>query len=346
MKVNFLDPELKEWEKLCADEGWPKYKAKQIYRWQGRGIESFDEMSDVSKAMRARLAELYYPGLPKLKEHYSSHTDHSEKFALELEDGQRIESVLMRHNYGNSACISTQAGCKMGCKFCASTGLRFARDLSAGEMLSQILFIQRHSGEEIARLDLMGIGEPLDNYEETVRFIRKCQDDAILGLSPRKVSLSTCGLVPEIYQLAKEGLPVTLTISLHAPEQKLREKIMPIAKKYDLADLISAADFYFSESGRRISYEYALFADVNDSVEDAHSLADLLHGKNCHVNLIPANTVEGTGLLGSKADSVKTFASVLEKRRIQVTVRRSLGQDIQAACGQLRRSSLLAREGR
>lgn len=342
MKDNYLDLERSDWVDFGLNENLPAYRAGQIYRWQGRAIETFDEMSDLSKDLRSLMSERFITGFPKVVEHYISENSDSEKWVLALSDGQIIESVLMKHRYGFSACVTTQAGCRMGCQFCASTGIPYARNLTRGEMLAQILFLQKAAGAEISRVDLMGIGEPLENYEEVLAFIRRMQDEEILGLSPRNVALSTCGLVPGIIRLADEALPLTLAISLHAPNQEIRERIMPVAKAYPLPELIRAADLYFEKTGRRISYEYALFFGVNDDPNHAEELADLLHGKNCHVNLIPANDVKGSGLKGSTTERMKRFQSILEKRRIQVSMRRSMGQDIQAACGQLRRSSLLA----
>lgn len=342
MKRSFLDLEKAEWQEFCRAENLPSYRAGQIYRWQGRALEDFSEMSDLSKELRRLLSERFLPSFPRMIDRFVSAESKSEKYVLALDDGQIIETVLMKHHYGNSACVTTQAGCRMGCRFCASTGISFVRNLTRGEILSQILFLQKKTGLAVSRVDLMGIGEPLENMEEVLALIRRMQDEEILNLSPRSVTLSTCGLVPGIIRLANEKLPVTLAVSLHAPNQGLREQLMPVAKAYQLPDLLAAADFYFDRTGRRVSYEYALFSGVNDSPEHAEELADILHGKNCHVNLIPANDVAGSGLKGSAPDCIRRFQGILEKRRIQVSLRRSLGQDIQAACGQLRRSALLA----
>lgn len=342
MKRNFLDLEKKDIETFCAEQGWPKFKAGQIFRWQGRGLESFEDMSDLSKAHREVMKEAFFTGFPTVSDHYVSSKKDSEKFVLAMEDRQIIEVVLMSHRYGFSACLSSQAGCRMGCRFCASAKLGLERNLSRGELLSQLVFLQKVSGNAVSRIDLMGIGEPLDNYEEIIAFIKRIKDPDIMNFSPRKITLSTCGEVDKIRQLAKEDLPITLAVSLHAPNQALREMLMPIARRFDFQELMHAAEDYFDMTGRRVSYEYALFDKINDRREHAIELAQVLKGQNCHVNLIPANAVPGTGLNASTPEAIKAFMEELERRKIQVSLRRSLGQDIQAACGQLRRSHLLA----
>lgn len=339
-KDNFLDLERSDIERLIEELKLPAYKAGQIYRWQSRGISSFDEMSDQSKEVRSILQERWDPGMPELLHCYRSEDTESMKLALSLSDAQIVETVVMQHHYGTSLCLSTQAGCSMGCAFCASSQLSFGRNMTRGELLGQLLLSEKTAGKKIQRIDLMGIGEPLANYREVVGFIRKLKD--LLDFSPRKITLSTCGIIPRIRELGGENLPVNLAISLHAPRQELRVRLMPIARQYPLEELISAADDYFRRTGRRVSYEYALFAGVNDSLEDARQLSSLLRGKNSHVNLIPANAVSGSSLRPSSPAQVKAFSNELERKGIPVSIRRSLGQDIEAACGQLRRSCLLA----
>ena len=340
MKRNFLDLEKSEIEAFCREKGLPSYRAGQIFRWQARGMASFKEMTDLSKELRETLDEAFYPGLPMVGHSLNSKLSASRKAILTLNDGEIIEAVLISHHYGLSACLSTQAGCHMGCRFCASTGLGFHRHLSRGELLGQLLWLQREAGEKVNRIDLMGIGEPLENLEEVLAFIRRIRDKETLNFSPRNITLSTCGLIPAMKELAHAGLPLTLAVSLHAPNQKIREKLMPIARVYRYEELLQACKAYFAATGRRVSFEYALFKDVNDLPEHAEELASRLADMNGHVNLIPANTVSGTGLFGSGEKRLRKFQSILELRHIQVTLRRSLGQDINAACGQLRRDQL------
>lgn len=345
MKKNFLDLEQQDIIDLAQDLGLAKFRAKQLVEWQNKGISSFDEMTNLSKDIREKLSQDYYPGLPEVRERFQSADSLSQKFVLAYPDGHIIEAVLMKQKYGYSLCMSTQVGCYMGCKFCASTGLKKERNLTRGELLGQFFCIEKLiSPELITNIDLMGIGEPLDNYKEVVAFIKRITDSNYRNFSARKVSLSTCGLVPEIRKLANEGLPLTLAVSLHAPTQALREEIMPIARTYPLTDLLEATHYYFDKTGRRVTYEYTLFKDFNDSKYEARALAELLHGVNCHVNLIPANKVEGSPFLPSSPEIVNAFLNELNRKGINATLRKSFGQDIDAACGQLRRDSLLEDE--
>lgn len=341
MQRNFLDLSREDIQVWTKSKGLSDFRAKQIYEWQARGISEFQEMTNLSKEVRENLAHDFFPGLPEIKTAHSSQRDGSSKFLLAYPDGSCIEAVLMQHNYGVSACLSTQVGCNMACAFCASTGLQKGRNLSSGELLAEFFVLEKYLGKPIDNLDLMGIGEPLDNYKEVLSFIKRLINPDFRNFAVRKICLSTCGLVDKIRELADEGLGLTLSISLHAPTQTLRAKIMPIAKRYPLEELISAADYYFQKTGRRISYEYALFADFNDSSACAEQLVDLLKGRNCHVNLIPANAVPGRPFRASKEESIENFFKILQRGGINATLRRSLGQDIDAACGQLRRSTLL-----
>ncbi len=340
--ANFLDLEKTDLQAWCQKQAFPAFRAKQLYQWQSKGISDFSDMSNLPLALRDKLAADFWPGLPDIRQVQSSSHEDSQKFLFAYPDGETIEAVLMSHNYGLSACLSSQIGCRMACRFCASTGLALKRNLTRGDLLGQFLALEHYSGQAISNLDLMGIGEPLDNYTEVIAFIRRLTAPDFRNFSVRRISLSTCGLIEKIYDLAKEGLGLTLAISLHAPDQDLREKLMPIAKTNPLEDLLEAADFYFAQTGRRVSYEYALFAGINDSIDQARALAQLLRGRNCHVNLIPANEVETSPFKATHLQQVQAFARTLQDQGINATVRRSLGKDIDAACGQLRRRSLLA----
>ncbi|MDO5015661.1 MAG: 23S rRNA (adenine(2503)-C(2))-methyltransferase RlmN [Eubacteriales bacterium] len=346
MLPDFLDLETADLEALVAELDLPEFRAKQLKEGQFRAISSFDELTNLPKKLRAYLNEHYFPGLPEIQNKLISDDGLSQKLVLAYPDGEVIEAVIMEQSYGHSLCLSSQVGCTMGCRFCASTGLAKARNLSRGELLGQFLLAEQLiAPAKITNLDLMGIGEPLDNYDEVLAFIRRLVDPDHRNFSARKICLSTCGLVPQIKRLAKEGLPLTLTISLHAPWQELRSEIMPISRAYPLNELMEAANYYFEQTGRRVSFEYALFAGVNDSPEAARALAQLLHGLNCHVNLIPANPVPGTDFQSVGREGAEKFLAILTHKGINATLRRSFGKDIQAACGQLRRSSLLEDQG-
>lgn len=340
---NYYDLERSDFEALCKAEGWPSFRAKQLFEWQSKGFDRFDDLNNLPLAMRERLKALLSQGQFSVIEAVHSKASHSDKYVLSLGQGEVLEAVLMRHSYGNSLCLSTQSGCRMGCRFCASGYAPFGRQLSTGELLEQFLLVSRRSEGRISHLDLMGVGEPLDNYDAVLRFIRRIGDPSHVNLSLRHVCLSTCGLVPQMEALANEGLPVTLSVSLHAPNQSIRERLMPIAKRYAIEEVLAAAKLYFQKTGRRVSYEYALFQGVNDLPEHARELSILLKGQNCHVNLIPGNAVEGTGLKTSSPAFVQGFLKILKDRHIPATLRKSFGGDINAACGQLRRRRLLAR---
>lgn len=340
--TNFLDLEKTDLQAWCQAQAFPAFRAKQLYQWQSKGLSDFSAMANLPLALRDQLAKDFWPGVPQIQQVQSSSQADSQKFLFAYPDGETIEAVLMSYHYGLSACLSSQIGCHMACRFCASTGLALKRNLTRGDLLGQFLALEHYSGRAISNLDLMGIGEPLDNYTEVMAFIRRLVAPDFRNFSARRISLSTCGLIEKIYDLAREGLGLTLAISLHAPDQALREKLMPIAKTNPLTDLVQAADFYFAQTGRRVSYEYALFAGINDSLDQAKTLAQLLRGRNCHVNLIPANEVDGSPLRPSPPSQVQAFAKTLQGQGINATIRRSLGQDIDAACGQLRRRSLLA----
>ena len=269
-----------------------------------------------------------------------SDLDGTRKYLFRLPDGHVIESVLMKYHHGNSVCISTQVGCRMGCRFCASTIGGLIRNLTCGEMLDQIYRIQKDSGERVSNVVLMGTGEPLDNYDHVLRFLRMVSDESGLNISQRNITLSTCGIVPKIRALADEKLQITLALSLHAPNDEKRQALMPVANKYSIAEILSACQYYYKQTGRRISFEYSLVGGQNDSAEDAKMLAGLLKGLNCHVNLIPVNPVKERSFSPSDKKVILNFKNKLEKYRINVTIRREMGQDIDGACGQLRKSYL------
>jgi len=330
-------PELRQW---LAGIGEPEYRGGQVYDWlHRRGAREFMEMSNLPMALRAKLQENAYINSIKIKKKLVSGVDGTVKYLYELEDGNCIETVLMRYRHANSLCISTQVGCRMGCTFCASTLGGLVRNLTPAEMLDQIYAAQADEGLRVGSLVLMGIGEPLDNFDNVLRFLRILSSPEGINLSLRHVSLSTCGLADRIRELARCKLGLTLSVSLHAPTDALRSRTMPVNKKWPLAELIDACREYFALTGRRISFEYALIDGVNDSPEHAARLAALLAGLPCHVNLIPMNEVRETGYRRSTGERIQSFRRRLEKGGVTVTVRRELGGDISAACGQLRRES-------
>lgn len=341
MKTDLLSMFCEELEDYCKNTlGEPRFRAGQIFKWMHAG-EEFDGMSNLSKALREKLKEnaaLYYP---KIAEKLVSQADGTVKYLWELYDGQNVESVFMRYHHGNTICISTQAGCRMGCAFCASTLGGKVRDLLPAEMLGQVIMAQRDMGERISGIVLMGIGEPLDNYDNVMRFLRLVNCEAGLNIGYRHISLSTCGLVDGIDRLAEEGLPITLSISLHAPTDALRSEIMPINKKWNVEQLLCASVRYFEKTGRRISFEYTLIAGKNDTKEGAEQLVSAMKqyvGRKMpiHINLIPVNPIAERDFSASDTENIRRFAAILEKNGMTATVRRTLGPDINASCGQLR----------
>ncbi len=314
------------------------YRGKQIYTWlHEKGADSFEEMTNLSRPLRERLSKEFEIVRMETVERQISKKDPTEKFLFGLSDGNQIESVLMRYHYGNSVCISSQAGCRMGCRFCASGIGGLKRNLTVSEMLRQVYQIQRITGERVSNIVVMGTGEPLDNYENFVRFIHMISDDWGLHISQRNITASTCGIVPNMRRLAEEGLQITLALSLHGSSQEKRRRLMPVAGKYSLSEVMEACDYYFLKTGRRVTFEYSLVAGVNDSDSDIRELTKLLKGRNCHLNLIPVNPVKEREF--KKPDSKKAveFENKLEKNGINVTIRRERGSDIDGACGQLRR---------
>ena len=337
-----LDRErLRQW---CKEHAEPAYRAKQIFSWiHEKQVFSFEEMTNLPKPLRQKLAADYTAAPLRAVRRQISQIDGTNKFLYELGDGQCIETVFMPYKHGNSVCVSSQAGCAMGCTFCASTIGGKARDLTRGEILAQVYETQRLTGEPVSNVVVMGTGEPLDNTEEVIGFIRLLADEAGQNMSLRNMTLSTCGIVPGIYRLAEEKMPITLALSLHAPTQEKREKLMPIARRYRLDEVMKACDDYRSTTGRRETFEYALVAGVNDTDEDAAELAALLKGRHAHLNLIPVNPVRKKQDVGEKAkirrpnrQHIVKFQNKLEKNGINVTIRREMGADIDGACGQLR----------
>ncbi len=330
-------------EKLCG-MGHPAYRASQVYGWlHSRLAGSFEEITNLPKAMRKELAEAFRIVSLTPVEIKVSKIDGTRKYLFALSDGTVIESVWMKYRHGNSVCISSQAGCRMGCKFCASTLDGLERSLLPSEMLDQVYQIQKETGERVSNVVVMGSGEPFDNYENLVRFIRLLSSREGLNISQRNITISTCGIVPGILRLAKEGLPVTLALSLHAPNDGIREKLMPIAKTYKLDQVLEACRAYFRETGRRVTYEYSLVKGVNDSLKDARALGALLKKQQGHINLIPVNPIKERTFRQSDQTSIQAFKNVLEKNGINVTIRREMGRDINGACGQLRKSFLETR---
>ncbi|PYG87384.1 23S rRNA (adenine2503-C2)-methyltransferase [Ruminiclostridium sufflavum DSM 19573] len=337
---NLMDMTLEELEQMLADMGQQRFRAKQIFKWVNSGISSLEDMTNISKQLRQELSEAYKITRLRIAGKLESKLDSTVKYLFELEDGNIIESVLMEYKYGFTACISSQAGCKMGCAFCASTGAEFARNLTPGEMLDQIMTMQQDSGSRIGHVVLMGIGEPLDNYDNVIKFLRIINHPDGLMIGFRNISLSTCGIVPRILKLSEENIPVTLSISLHSARDDKRSEMMPINRSFCIDKLISACNIYTERTKRRISFEYAMISGENDSEQDARELAGLLKGMLCHVNLIPVNTVQGNGYRKSSRIQIEKFKNIMESRGIETTVRRELGSDINAACGQLRKNRL------
>lgn len=340
--IDLKSMDLPELENFCKEQGQPAFRAKQIFSWMHRGVTDFGEMTNLSKEFRQVLQEQAYITHPTVERKQVSKEDGTIKYLWRLMDGNCVETVLMRYRHGNTVCVSSQVGCRMGCAFCASTLGGKVRDLSPSEILDQVLFTQLDSGEEISNIVLMGIGEPLDNFENVMRFLKLVNHPLGLNIGMRHISLSTCGLVEKIDKLASCRLQLTLSVSLHAPDDETRSKIMPVNRSVGVLKLMDACRRYFEVTGRRISFEYAMIDGVNDSDAQADLLADYLEGTGSHVNLIPLNHVEESPLKPSRR--VRAFQKRLEERGVTVTVRRKLGGDIDASCGQLRRKAMGAQQ--
>lgn len=318
--------------------GEKSFRSKQIYSWlHEKLVDSFEEMTNLSKALREKLEQSYEIRKVSMLERQVSALDGTNKFLFELYDGNVVESVLMRYKHGNSVCISSQVGCRMGCRFCASTLDGLERNLTPSEMLGQIYEIQKISEERVSNIVIMGTGEPLDNYENFVTFIHMISDEHGLNISQRNITVSTCGIIPNMKKLAEENFQITLALSLHGSNQEKRKKLMPVANKYELTDVLEACDYYFKKTGRRITFEYSLVHGVNDTEEDAEELIRILKPRNCHLNLIPVNPIKERDFEKPTRQHAEKFKNKLEKNGINVTIRREMGSDIDGACGQLRR---------
>ncbi|AGL02240.1 23S rRNA (adenine(2503)-C(2))-methyltransferase RlmN [Desulfoscipio gibsoniae] len=335
---NIKNLTLEELELEVTALGMAKFRAAQVFDWMHRkGAASFADIANVPREVRDKLAAKFSPGSLTILDKKVSRNGEAAKYLLELQDGQSVESVLMKYHYGYTACLSTQVGCRMGCRLCASGLEGLVRNLTPGELIDQIWAMQKASGVRIERIVLMGSGEPLDNYDNTVKFMELVSAPKGLGIGHRHITLSTCGIVPRIYELMQLRLAITLAVSLHASNNTLRSQLMPVNRAYPLEKLLPACGAYAESTGRRVSFEYALLGRVNDTLAHAKELAGILRGIHCHINLIPANPVPERGIESSGARDVQAFKIVLEKAGYPVTVRREMGLDIDAACGQLRR---------
>ncbi|MBR2410666.1 MAG: 23S rRNA (adenine(2503)-C(2))-methyltransferase RlmN [Clostridia bacterium] len=339
MKKDILSMTLEELTSEIVALGQPKFKAKQIYRWLHKAFaDDFSQMSDISLELRRILDDNFVIFKCAIEKKLISEYDGTIKYLFRLHDGEYIESVLMKYKYGYTVCVSSQVGCRMGCTFCASTLSGVVRSLNTSEILSQVYAISRDNSIRVSHVVMMGMGEPFDNYDNVLKFLKMITDENGVNISMRHISVSTCGIIPMIYKIMEENMQFTLSISLHAPNNDLRTSMMPVNKKYPVEELIEACRKYTLNTSRRISFEYSLVYGVNDTKECAEELAKLLKGMLCHINLIPVNEVDETGCKKSSPERVKRFADILSSKGFAVTVRRELGADINAACGQLRRS--------
>ena len=340
-KTDIKSLTLEELQKAMQEMGEKPFRAKQLYEWMhGKLAEGYEEMTNIPASLKEKCRQNFsYTALQKVQMQESK-IDGTRKYLFALEDGNVVESVFMRYKHGNSVCISSQVGCRMGCRFCASTLDGLERCLKPSEMLDQIYAITRDTGERVSNVVVMGTGEPMDNYDNLLRFITLLTDENGLNISQRNLTVSTCGIVPKMRELAGEHLQITLALSLHATTDEKRRKLMPIANRYSLKELMEACSYYFEETGRRLTFEYSLVKDVNDTQEDAKELIALVHGMNCHVNLIPVNPIKERDYVQSDRKSVERFKHMLKQGGITATVRREMGRDIDGACGQLRRRHL------
>jgi len=337
MKQDIKSMTLCQLESALAERGEPAFRAKQIFTWLHRGVTDFENMTDLSRTLREKLDSEFYITAPKIARKLTSARDGTVKYLWELQDGNCVESVLMQYHHGNTICISSEVGCPMGCKFCASTLGGLVRRLAPAEMLDQVLFAQLDSGLPISNIVLMGIGEPLDNFDNVMTFLELVNSPLGMNIGMRHISLSTCGIVPKILELARKKLQLTLSVSLHSPDDASRSAIMPVNKRWPVDTLLDACREYFRITGRRVSFEYTMIDGVSDKPEQAELLAKKLKGISAHVNMIPLNSVEESGLRTSSRSAVLQFQKILESHGITATVRRTLGSDIDASCGQLRR---------
>lgn len=335
--MNLLDLDLQQFKQWMKENKESEFRAKQVFDWIYKNVWDFRDMKNIPKCTADKLVEAFYIDIPEAVEKYQS-SDETVKFLLAYKDGNIIEAVVMEYKHGTSVCLSTQIGCRMGCTFCASTVEGKLRDLTSGEMLAQVLQIQKCIDHRISNIVLMGTGEPLDNYDHVLNFIKTVNAEYGVNIGQRHITLSTCGIVPKIIALADEKLQITLAISLHAPNDEIRKKMMPIAFQYAISDLIESCEYYIRQTNRRITFEYALVKGVNDQKQHARELSKLLRGLLCHVNLIPVNAARGPGIKRPAESEIEEFKNILLKEGIETTVRREMGTDINAACGQLKRS--------
>ena len=340
-KVDIKSMDITELQELLQELGEPKFRAKQLFDWlHAKQVDSFAEMTNLSKSLREKLGETAAINGVEIVRRLVSQIDGTRKYLFALSDGAIIESVLMKYEHGNTVCISTQVGCRMGCRFCASTLDGLERNLTPSEMLRQVYQIQKITGERVSNIVIMGTGEPLDNYDNFLKFIHMVSDEHGLNISQRNITASTCGIVPNIRRLAEEKLQITLALSLHGSNQEKRRSLMPVANKYELHEVLEACDYYFEKTGRRITFEYSLVHGVNDTPEDAKELMGILKDRNCHLNLIPVNPIKERNYEKPDKKSAENFKNKLEKNGINVTIRREMGSDIDGACGQLRRKTM------
>lgn len=340
MLQNIKDYELDELKNKMTEIGEKTFRAEQIFKWiYSENVDTIDEMTNISIELRNKLKDNFELKRFKIIEKQKS-KDGTIKYLFDLLDGNAIETVLMEYKYGKTICVSSQVGCKMGCKFCASTGISYIRNLSSGEILEQILKVEKDENTKISNIVFMGIGEPLDNYDNVIKAVKIINDPKGLNIGARHISISTCGLVPKIYKLAEENLQCTLSVSLHSTNNEKRSELMPVNRTYNIQELIKACKYYINKTKRRISFEYALVKGENDSIENSKELAKLLKGMICHVNLIPVNEIKKDGYKKSTNENIMKFRDDLNSRGIVATIRRELGSDIDAACGQLRRKNL------
>lgn len=340
-KMDIKSLNMEELTAFVVGLGEKKFRGKQLYEWlHVRQAASFDEMTNLSKEFRERLKETCELVCLRQVDVQISAIDGTRKYLFALSDGNVIESVLMRYKHGNSVCISSQVGCRMGCRFCASTLDGLVRGLTPSEMLDQIYRISKDIGERVSNVVVMGTGEPMDNFDNLLKFIELLTDENGLHISQRNLTVSTCGIVPRMRELADYKLAITLALSLHASNQKKRLSLMPVANKYEIHEVVDACRYYFAQTGRRVTFEYSLVGGVNDTDEDAAELSQLIRGMNCHVNLIPVNPIKERDYVQSDTEAIQAFKAKLEKNGINVTVRREMGRDIDGACGQLRRKHM------
>lgn len=340
MKKDILCMSLKDLQTWMVENGESKFRAKQVFDWIYKGKESFEEMKNLPVKTKDILEDNFYLEYPTVIGNLTSISDGTKKFLLTLKDDNIIECVVMKYKHGNTICVSTQVGCRMGCKFCASTIDGRVRNLTAGEILAQVIVAQKLLGDRISNIVLMGSGEPLDNFDETMKFLELVNAEYGLNIGQRHITLSTCGLVPRIYEMADKELQVGLAISLHSVTDESRRQIMPIANKYSIRELLDACQYHIDKTNRRVTFEYALLKDVNDNIETANALGKLIKGMLCHVNLIPVNEIKENNFKKPSKEDIEKFREVLNSYGIEATVRQEKGSDINAACGQLRRSHL------